>query len=277
MTCRRVFVTIVYMHIEKLHLKKTKNMRDMGGFPAADGRKIKHCRLIRSGRLYKLPKSTVKALADMKVDSVIDMRTEKEIEEHTPTILEGVNYYYIPLVCTATPGITAEGSMARTMLRQSKRIKEEFGTAERYIAQMYEYILFEPGSRAKLKEIFDILEREQNCVVFHCNSGKDRTGLLAMLIEGALGVDRELIVEDYMASRRFQLRRRTMQKIGLFIMPIPLRFKRLLRAMMDTKPQYITDVLDEIDRRYGSITGYLKEGLGVDERQIAALKENYLE
>lgn len=267
----------MYMHIEKLHLKKTKNMRDMGGFPAADGRKIKHCRLIRSGRLYKLPKSTVKALADMNVDSVIDMRTEKEIEEHTPTILEGVNYYYIPLVCTATPGITAEGSMARTMLRQSKRIKEEFGTAERYIAQMYEYILFEPGSRAKLKEIFDILEREQNCVIFHCNSGKDRTGLLAMLIEGALGVDRELIVEDYMASRRFQLRRRTMQKIGLFIMPIPLRFKRLLRAMMDTKPQYITDVLDEIDRRYGSITGYLKEGLGVDERQIAALKENYLE
>lgn len=265
------------MRIEKLRLKGTKNMRDLGGFPAADGKTVKYGRLIRSGRLYKLPYKTVKALSDMKVDKVIDLRLDKEIEDRRPTVIEGAEYYYLPLVCTATPGITTGKSMAGTMHSESKRIKKEFGTAENYMISMYKFILFEPESQKKLKTIFDLLLSEENCVIWNCNSGKDRTGIVSMLVEGALGVDRELIIDDYMATRRIQLTHRRFQKLGLALVPVFREFKRLLHALMDTKPIYILSAIEEIEKRYGSITGYVEKALGVTEEQIEILRSKYLE
>lgn len=50
------------MRIQRLNLKKLDNTRDLGGMPTKDGRKIKRGKLIRSGRLYKLPAQTIDAL-----------------------------------------------------------------------------------------------------------------------------------------------------------------------------------------------------------------------
>lgn len=266
------------MKIEKLRLKKMNNTRDLGGFPAADGKKIKRGRLLRSGRLHDLPEETIKKLEAMNIDNIIDMRTETEIKEHMPTILEGVEYHYLPLVCTATPGITTGNrSMAGTMMQESKRIKSEFGTADNYMTCMYNFILFEEESRKKLRTIFDLFLKEEKCILWHCNGGKDRTGIVAMLIEGVLGVDKKLIVEDYVISHRFQRRRRGWQKFGLMISPIPLRFKHILYALMAAKPQYITGAIDEIEKRYGSIEGYVKGALGLTDADIKVLKDKYLE
>lgn len=249
----------------------------MGGIPVAGGKKIKYGRLIRSGRLHKLPEETVSALTDMGVDTIVDMRCDTEINEHPPTILPGAQYYYLPLVCTATPGITAGKSMAHTMFKESKRIKEEFGSADNYIIRTYEYILDEPHSREKLAAIFNLLAEEKQCLIFHCNSGKDRTGLVAALIEGVLGADRETIIEDYMASNIFLYRRRKWQRRGLRIMIGFNRFRELLHAMMVSKPVFISSVIDYMDKKYGGITGYVQEALGISGETIQKIRDNFLE
>lgn len=271
------FCYYIRMQIEKLRLKHTRNMRDIGGFPAADGKKIRPRKLIRSGRLYKLPKSTVKALEDMGVDTVVDFRIQREIDDHPACVLPFAEYFYLPLMCTATPGITTGISMAHTMHSESKRIEEEFGTGENYILEMYRHILFAEYSKPLLKKVFDLLAEERSCIIFNCNSGKDRTGLVAMLIEGVLGVDRQLIVEDYLATRRFQIRRRRIQRLGLAIVPGQKRFKELLYAMMDAKPEYIEGVLDDIHSKYGGIPEYVRDYLGVPAEQIEKIRNYYLE
>lgn len=265
------------MQINKLALRKTKNMRDIGGIPTADGRVIKSGKLIRSGRLHKLPCETVDALIGMGVVNIIDLRTDREIIEHIPTLIDGAEYYNLPLVCTATPGITTGLSMAGTMMSESKRIKREFGTAENYMTEMYNIIMFEEQSRKKLKKILDILTESEGCTIWHCNSGKDRAGLVAMLVEGLLGVNRENIIEDYMGSGPILHRRRSWQKAGLRILPVRRSFKQILYAMMDTKREYIEDTLNEIDKRYGSIEEYARQAMDVSDSQIAALKYKYLE
>ncbi len=265
------------MRIEKLKLKRMNNTRDLGGFPVEGGKHIKKGKLLRSGRLHKLPESTVKSLEKYGIDTIVDMRIDTEIKEHMPTILDGVTYYYLPLVCTATAGITSGNSMAGTMLSESKRIKSEFGTADNYMLSMYASILFTPESQEKLRKIFDLFLAEEKCILWHCNGGKDRTGIVAMLIEGVLGVDRSLIIEDYMASKRFQHRRRGWQKFGLMVSPIPLRFKHILYALMDAKREYIEGTLDALDEKYGGIVGYVKDALGLSDEQIALLKDKYLE
>ena len=265
------------MRIEALKLKNTKNMRDMGGIPAADGRKIKSGKLIRSGRICRLPESAKTALENMRIDTVIDMRTPKETEEHPPTLLDGAVYHNFPLTTTATSEILTGKSMAKIQYVQSKRIKNEFGTAENYMNEMYKIIVFDTASQEKLKKIFRLFIEEENCILFHCNSGTDRTGIVAMLLESALGVDKETIVEDYMASRRIQFRRRTLQRILLVPAPVRLCFKKLLFAMMLPRPQYIIRLMEEIERRYGSVAGYVETVLEVTAEEMEILKNKYLE
>lgn len=265
------------MRIERLHLKKLPNTRDLGGLPAADGKKIRSGKLIRSGRLYKLPESTINRLKAAGLTAVIDMRTDKEREEKPCIQIKGVKYYRLPLVCTATTGITHQRSMAGTMRRESKRIKSEFGSADKYMESMYKILLFDEGSAARLKTFFDILLNEDGCVLWHCNAGKDRTGIAAMLIEAVLGVDESVIAQDYVASNKFRRRKRIIQKAGLSIIPVMPKFKQILRALMDAKPQYIANAIKDIKERYGSILKYCKEFIGLTDDDVKALRNKYLE
>lgn len=265
------------MKIERIRLKKLNNTRDLGGFPTKDGKKIKRGKLIRSSKLYKLPPETVDALLKTGLTTVVDFRTEKEREERPYCNIPNVKYVPIPLLCMATRGITHEKSMASNIQEDSKRIKSEFGTADNYMAYVYEQLLFEEESSGHLSEFFKLLLEEDGCVLWYCNQGKDRTGIAAMLLEWLLGVDEELIVEDYTASDRFRRRKTRIQKLGLLIVPGQSQFKALLRALMNAKPQYITVAMEEIKKRCGTVEKYAEEYLDLTEKDIEKLKAKYLE
>lgn len=265
------------MPIEKINIKKTKNMRDIGGLPAEGGKRIKCGKIVRCGRLSKLPPKAVEAICGMNVDTIVDLRTNREIAEHPPTILRGVSYHYLPLPGATPPDQSSSRHMASEVYAQSKRVKRDFGNPENYMVEMYKYIVFDHDCRAKLKTVFDLLLKEENCIIFHCNSGTDRTGILSMLIESVLGVEKQIIIDDYMASRTFQRRRRYWQRFALIFAPIPLSFKRLLFWQMLPKPQYMLRLLAEIESSYGSVVNYVKDALGVTEEEIKLLKLKYLE
>lgn len=265
------------MQIEKLILQKLNNTRDLGGIPAADGRKIRGGKLIRSGKLYKLPYVTREYLRRHGVTTVVDLRIDNEVEEYPSTPIEGAEYIRIPLVCTATPGITHDKSMARLVRMESKRLENEFTDADEYMQRVYTAMLFNDQSRESLKEVFRLILKEEGCILWHCSGGKDRAGLVAMLLEYALGVDEQVIIEDYVASQKFQRRKRNWQKLGLKITPISRKFKQILIAFMDAKPQYISGAIEEIKQKYGSVHGYLHEALDLSDEDLELLKKKYLE
>lgn len=265
------------MKIQRLKLQKLNNTRDLGGFPAADGRHIKYCKLIRSGRLYKLPKSTRAYLENIGVTTVVDMRIERERLDYPDSNIEGARQVVLPLVITEAAGITYTKSLTRVWREESKRIEKDFGTADAYMFDVYERILFDGRSQKTLKEFFDLVTADENCILWHCSAGKDRTGVAAMLLEAVLGVDEELIIGDYVASNVFQRKKRTLQKAGLLIVPIARDFKRVLYALMIAKPEYIKHAIDTVKERYGSIVEYCKRALGLTDENIEFLKDKYLE
>lgn len=267
----------MHVHIRRMPLKKLFNTRDLGGLPTADGRKIKHGKLIRSGKLYKLPQKTVDALKKLGVTTVIDLRIFTEQEQAPDTVWEGVKYVHLPVLCTATPGITREKSMRRTMTLESKRIKTEFGTADNYMSEMYCSILLSEEPQQLLKKALRLIIENENCILWHCSGGKDRAGILSMLVESLLGVEEEVIIDDYVASLRFQRNRFFWNKAGLVIAPCSLRLKKILYGMMAAKPQYLTGAMNKIKAQYGSITEYCKQVLDVTDEDIALMKKKYLE
>ncbi len=262
-----------------MHLKKLNNTRDLGGFPTEDGRMICPGKLIRSGKLWKLPKSTRATLQGMGVKVIIDLRIDNEVEEYPSTMLEGAQYIRVPLICTATPGITFSKSMAGLMKDESKLIETQFKDADEYMHKIYTDILFNDESCSKIRDVFDIFldtDTTDGCILWNCSGGKDRAGIIAMLLESVLGVPEELVIQDYIASQEFQHRKRNAQKVGLKIAPISHRFKELLYAFMDARPEYMQDAIDTMKEQYGSVTGYCKAELKLTDIEIETLRAKFL-
>lgn len=264
-------------HIKRLPLKKLFNTRDLGGFTAEGGKKIKHGKLIRSGKLDKIPPETVDALKALGVNTVIDLRIFTEIEQSPDTLWEGVKYVHQPLLCTATTGITRDKSMRITMVKEARRIKSEFGTADNYMAAMYRSILMSEEPKRHLTAVLREIIENDGCVLWHCSGGKDRAGIVAMLVESLLGVSEQDILADFMASAHFQRKRFFWNRLAIHTIPATSRFKKILLVMMEAKPRFLTDATDEIKEKYGSVVNYCKAELGVTDQDIQTLKDKYLE
>jgi protein-tyrosine phosphatase len=191
--------------------------------------------------------------------------------------MDGVKYVHMPVLCTATPGITREKSMTKTMAMESRRIKTEFGSGDNYMIAMYKMVLFSEEPIQLLKQVLRLIIDNEGCILWHCSGGKDRAGIVAMLVESLLGVDEKVIIQDYTASHYFQRRKFFWNRVGLCIAPLYGRFKKILFGMMAAKPKYLTSTMDEVKARYGSITEYCKQVLDITDEDIETLKSKYLE
>jgi protein tyrosine/serine phosphatase len=123
-------------------------------------------------------------LAEVGLSTVIDLRTVGEVQERGrfPSELLAVDYRHVPLIDVLPPQSELERYAEAAFV--TSRYREIFDEGKESITQVLE-ILARPGSLP---------------AVFHCSAGKDRTGILAALILGFLGVPLTVIAEDYALS-----------------------------------------------------------------------------
>ncbi len=263
-----------------IKLRKLQNTRDLGGMRTEDGRTIVCGRLLRSGKLYKLPKSSVEGLKKLGLTTVVDLRISNEKTSSPDTVIEGVKYVSIPLLATPLPSDndvfeTTQREYSRAK-KEGERIKTEFGSLENYMIETYRNLLFHADSQEGFKEFLRLVTEEEGCILWHCASGKDRAGICAMLVEFLLGVDEKTVLEDYMVSRKIWRARYFVNRSVIAVGPIPMSLKRALFGFMSLKRKYLKTVIDDMKRDYGSVIGYCKTALGVTDAQIQLLKEKYL-
>ena len=169
-------------HVE---LEGCCNFRDLGGYPAAGGRRTRWRLLFRADGLSTLSDADLTVVAELRIRNVIDLRTSLEVEargrfpDH-----DAIRYHHLPLTDTL-PG--AEDVPAW----------DDAG----FVARRYASYL--DGEAPSVGAVLRLLAEPSNLpAVFHCSVGKDRTGVLAALVLGFLGVPDEVIVEDYTLSAR---------------------------------------------------------------------------
>ena len=166
-----------------LTLTGVYNFRDLGGYRAAGGRTVRWHTLFRADGLGRLTPEDVEALRPYGLRTVVDLRMAHELEDvgRFPVDAYPVTFHHLSV-------------MDRTWDREEAAIAH-LPPAD-FLHTRYTDMLLEAGPRyadaLRLLAATDALP-----AVFHCAAGKDRTGLLAMLVLGSLGVDREDIVEDY--------------------------------------------------------------------------------
>ncbi len=264
------------MAIKRLDIKGLPNIRDLGGYKTTDGKSIKYGALYRSGKLYKLNKKSKLLIEELKLSNIIDLRIDTERLEKPDTLINGTKNLSIPLLCTATPAITQDKSMRITLKKESKRIKKEFKTADNYMVEMYKNVLTNNQTKNSLIEILNVI-LNSNGVLWHCNGGKDRAGIVAMLVLGLLGVDEKTIISDYEISHTYQKKKLFWAKLGLSITFLKREFKDIIINMLSAKKEYITKTLEFINDNYGSVENYAKKELLSTDEFIKKLKDKYLE
>jgi len=131
-----------------------------------------------------------------------------------------------------------------------------------------------PSAKEAFRKLFLSLgDRKQLPALFHCTTGKDRTGWAAAALLTLLGVPKDKVYEDFLRSNDYIIP--AYQKaIGAFVAAggdptIPA-------AIVGVKKEYLDAAFDEVQKSYGSIEKYFSEGLGIDAAQQKAIRELYL-
>lgn len=235
-----------------IRLQGAFNVRDLGGYTLADGGTTRWRSVMRADGLQSLTEADIRALLDVGLATVIDLRSDLELQRQ-PSVFAGhraVDYRHIPLFDALAP---VDLMLSRTT----------FGLAERYVSAL------EICAPALCKVATTIAEANRGVVLFNCTAGKDRTGIVAAMMLGLAGVADDEIAHDYAltastaAALMNRLREAARQR-GLDAAAAAT----LLSSEPDTMRTFLAHVAD----RYGGFSAYLAQA-GVSDRHVDRLVE----
>ena len=125
--------------------------------------------------------------------TIIDMRSEEEVKMFPDNCPKDFNYIHFPLV---------EDNLSFNNI--SSPSMQAFAES---VAEGYKNIILSHGEN--LAEVINIIADsvKDGGVLFHCTSGKDRTGVVASVLYYMLGVSEEDIIADYEVSYTYNKNR----------------------------------------------------------------------
>lgn len=263
------------MKLKRIKFNKLKNTRDLGGFPASDGKVIKEKTLIRSGSLAKATEKDMDKLLNVyNLGTVIDLRIEAEIKDKPYVLPDNINYHNILILDKSYLGIARD---EYSLMSWFNLFTDTDRTPEDVFAQMYEMLVFSERSAELIPQIFDILlENDDKSVLWHCSAGKDRVGVVTMLILYALGVDKELIIKDFMATNRFSAAEIYKTRIFAPLVIKKRRQRKCLAVLMGVKSVYLKKIFDRIESEFSGIEDFFERQYGISGEKIAELRRKYL-
>lgn len=234
-----------------LPLCGAKNVRDLGGYPIPGGITKKR-RFLRSDGLHNLTAGDMQLLRDYGVARIIDLRTEMEIAKAPDPHIEGIAYCSYPLF----DGVQSQNLM---------------GNLPESLEAMYKALLNKSGTMLAAV-LRDMAAHHTQTILFHCTAGKDRTGVLAMLLLQLAGVSPQDIIADYACTEVYMKEIFDRQKEQL---------RRILGAevpgnLLESPASTMTETLTYLQEKYRGAEAYMADiGLTVGENgEIALLKKS---
>jgi protein-tyrosine phosphatase len=237
------------------------NFRDLGGYENGDGRSVRTGRVYRSDSLSYMTDADVQhCVDDLGIHTVIDLRAGHEVDQfsHGPLEATGVRFLHRPVVDET---------------RREHIVRDPGAPAPELMSPAAIYLMMLERFADRLTDVVRLIaDPENHPVVFHCAAGKDRTGIVAALVLGVLGVDDETIVADYVVTADH--------------MPLMVQRHRAVAAERGVDAEVgdphfaaeadaMRDVLRGLEDRYGGVEAYLVDQ-GLEPEAVATLRASLL-
>lgn len=254
-------------------LATAPNMRDLGGIPVAGGI-VKPGVIYRSASLSKLDGTDEAAFAELGITTVYDLRSAAERDGALDHLPEGTRSVWLDVVADAPDNVAAS---IPKLLADPAALENMLGggRADGYLADANRTFVSMPSALTAYRKFYlDLIDEQRTgAALFHCTTGKDRTGWAATSFLLLLGASEEDVRVDYLETN-------TDLAPALQPMLDALEAKGvntdLLQPILGVRDSYLDAALDELRSRYGTIENYARAGLGLTEQQIDALRTRFI-
>ncbi len=170
-----------------------RNLRDYGSWPTMDGQKVTAGRLLRSGHWADAKSHGFNLLRQLGPNVFVDLRRPAERKFQPNVFPENTDIE----VLASDGGDMSEPPHVQ-FLRENELTKS---SVQAYMQSAYRRIPTESHHQELFRQTILHLGQGKT-VLIHCAAGKDRTGILAALILNLLGVDPDIIMEDYLLTNK---------------------------------------------------------------------------
>ena len=232
------------------------NTRDLGGMKGSCGRLVKKGKLLRSGTLALGTKKDIDLLySKYDLRAIIDFRNAKERSQLPDPIelMPNASLIEAEILSKRLAGITQE----RNEPDFAKRLQNQHLDIDDFMTDLYPQMLTgETGIKGYGLFLSTLFANLNHTVLWHCHLGRDRCGMGAILVETMLGVDREEIIDDYLATNLFAP--------ASYAEKYPASLKYYYAVERAVEP-------------YGGFMGYITNVLGITNEQISTFREAHLE
>ncbi len=263
------------MPTRRLMTKALYNARDLGGFPTASGRTTRFGVFVRSEAPVDLPEEDIAYLRAYGVTASMDFRGTGEAAARPSDLQSLMPYYHRPLF--------NEAAMAGSRREPPKHV----GWGEQYISMAEE-------SRQWAVDVLTIAAENPGALLYHCTTGKDRTGLMTCYLLSIVGVGRADIAADYCVSQIFLEPVYEKMRSGMMQLGMPPEHRedgdgpggpdgpkggmppRMDDSFFQTPATAMLTLIDYLTDTYGGVTEYLRR-IGVGEDVMEAIREKFTE
>jgi protein-tyrosine phosphatase len=249
-----------------VYLEGALNVRDLGGLATADGHHVAERSLFRGASPHQTTPADRAVLQGLGIRTVIDLRSpwERDLE---PYEWPGVRLVSAPLVDDEVAASIHRRFADATLTNAD--LVDWWG-----LTKVPESLEAQLGSMRTIFSCF-LEAGPGEATLYHCRGGKDRTGLVSVIVLGTLGVTRDEVAADFLASNRQ-------------LAPMAAEFQERMRAsgielseaaiasLAGVKEEWLSGLYRWIDEHYGSIEGYLRHRVGLDDDDLTRLRDRYL-
>lgn len=237
--------------MKRLPLTNARNVRELGGYPSSFGNVTAYRYLLRADDLSNLDTNDIQYLLAYGLTNVIDLRSDSELVAHPDPFekVGNVNYVHIPLI----EQDVIDPNFYQSLLKEPANFLSEM------------YLGMVKHATEGIKEVFEFIDSSNGTVLFHCTAGKDRTGVISMLLLGFAGVSNEDIITNYMVTEIYI--RESMKNLE--------NLNEFPKELGMSKPEYIEPVIEYILDTFGSFEEYLLQ-IGIERVVLEKIKNKFL-
>jgi len=231
----------------RLPMRNAYNIRDLGGYATADGGVTKFRTFLRADDLAKLDNAEQQFLLDYGVRTVIDLRSKEECEQQPNpfAVRTDVRYHNIALLDNV---ITED-------------VEVLIATAQDFIKSLYVGLV--DNATDAIGAVFNAIADTDGAVLFHCAAGKDRTGVIAAILLGLVGVSETDIIANYEVTYTHIRQNPTFAGAEYH------------SDLMLSAREYIESVIARVKTAHGGFVQYLQADVGLTDGRVSAIREKF--
>ena len=246
---------------ELVRLASADNFRDVTGpgYATADGRPLRGGVYFRSNELA-LTDEDATAIADLGITAIYDLRDDHEVEAHPDVPVPGADWTHLEVKGIPMQSVAALATVAE---------------ADAVMRDVYRGFVVHDGGRASFADLLTRLSTATAPQLFHCTAGKDRTGWASAMLLHLAGVEPDVIVRDYLLTNTVSSGTRD-KYLGMVREHLSADLVPVYERVLVADEAYLAAGHDAAVATYGSLDGYLTEGLALDEETLGALRARLL-